>query len=214
MFKEHLPELDDAIRRVSGYGGNTPIVLDSIQSLEKVFDRYSLLNSNDWNTTLELKLTERPLNTDEKQYLQLTDRLILVAKTDNKNIIKPGALVRKWLYHKNRQGSRDLIPNIALLTSKFQSLRFNIMAMTDIEWVENGIDTVEKIDRNTKMDRFTTKLAPSELFQVLEGELDLFDVFHEHTCNNLESISTDVLYTILVLSQRNISNHPGKFCQS
>ena len=84
------------------------------------------------------------------------------------------------------------------------------MAMTDIEWVENGIDTVEKIDQNTKMDKFTTKLSPTELFEVLESELDLFDVFHDHTCNNLESISTDVLYSILVLSQRNISNHPGK----
>ena len=82
--------------------------------------------------------------------------------------------------------------------------------MTDIEWVENGIETVEKIDQNTKMDRFTTKLAPTELFEVLENELDLFDVANERTCGNLECISTDVLYTILVLSQRNISNHPGK----
>ena len=77
-------------------------MVDSVQSLEQVFDRYAILNSNDWNTTLELKLTERPLNLDEKRYLQLTDRLVLVAKTDNKNIIKPGTLVRGYFQLKFR----------------------------------------------------------------------------------------------------------------
>ena len=81
--------------------------------------------------------------------------------------------------------------------------------MVDIEWVENGIDTIEKIDRNTKMENVTTKLSPTELFEVLELELETFDVFHDHVCENLESVSADVLYSILVLSQRNLSNHTG-----
>ena len=93
MFKENLPELDEAIRKVSGKGGDTPIVVDAIQSLEPVFDRYSILNSNDWNTTLELKLAGRPLDDTEKQYLQITDRLVNVAKTDNQIVMKPGKIV-------------------------------------------------------------------------------------------------------------------------
>ena len=93
LFKDCLPELDEAIRRVSGYGGETPIVVDAVQSLEMVFDRYSILNSNDWNTTLEIKMANRQLSSDEKQYLRIVDRLVLIAKTDNKLIIKPGTLV-------------------------------------------------------------------------------------------------------------------------
>ena len=108
FFKQFLPELDEAIRTVTGYGGETPIVVDSIQSLEPVFNRYSIVNSNDWNTTLELKMTERRLNDDEKRYLQLTDRLILVAKVDNKNVIKPGRIVSNKVL--SGIESRDLLP--------------------------------------------------------------------------------------------------------
>ena len=74
-------------------GGTTPIVVESVQSLEMVFDRYAILNSNDWTVTNELKLVNRRLEDEEKRYLQIADRLMNVAKTDNKNLIKPGPIV-------------------------------------------------------------------------------------------------------------------------
>ena len=90
-----MPELDEAIRTASGYGGETPIVVESVQTLESVFDRYAIVNSNDWNTTLELKMCGRTLEDVEKIYLQIADNLILIAKTDNKVVIKPGNMVSK-----------------------------------------------------------------------------------------------------------------------
>ena len=93
LFKEHLPELDEAIRKVSGKGGDTPIVVDAVQSLEIAFDRYALLNANEWTITHELKMAGRPLEDDEKKYLQIADRLMAVAKTDNPCLIKPGEIV-------------------------------------------------------------------------------------------------------------------------
>lgn len=82
--------------------------------------------------------------------------------------------------------------------------------MVDVEWVDSGLMTIERIDRNTKMEYYTTKLSPTELFKTLEDELDSFDVSLEHVCEKLESITTDVLYSIMVLSQRRLSNHEGK----
>ena len=81
--------------------------------------------------------------------------------------------------------------------------------MHDIEWVENGIKTIEKIDHNTQMEYYTPKLSPTEIFEALENELDSFNVAENRTCENLEVLAADVLYTIMVLSQRNISNHIG-----
>ena len=89
-------------------------------------------------------------------------------------------------------------------------MKLNILAMVDIEWVDNGLMTIERIDRGTKMEYYTTKLSPTELFETLENELDSFDVSLEHVCEKLESFTTDVLYSIMVLSQRRLSNHEGK----
>ena len=89
-------------------------------------------------------------------------------------------------------------------------MKLNVLAMDDIEWTESGISTTEVINYNTKMEQFTKKLTPSELFESLEAELDKFDVDKSADCINLEAISADVLYTIMVLSQRNLSNHTGK----
>ena len=88
-------------------------------------------------------------------------------------------------------------------------MRLNVLAMDGIEWTENGITTTEVINYNTKMEIFTKKLTPTELFESLEAELDKFDVDKDADCINLEAISADVLYTIIALSQRHLSNHTG-----
>ena len=85
--------MDEAIREVSGYGGQTPICKDKVESIEIACDRYSLMVANDWSTTLALKTAERPLEDEEKRYLNITDRLMQVAKLDNKNLLKPGTIV-------------------------------------------------------------------------------------------------------------------------
>ena len=61
--------------------------------MERVYDRYGLLVANDWSTTLELKTAERPLEDEEKRYLNIADRLMTVAKLDSKTLLKPGNLV-------------------------------------------------------------------------------------------------------------------------
>ena len=79
--------------------------------------------------------------------------------------------------------------------------------MEDVEWADDGIETVEVINRSTKIERFTKKLKPTELLQL--SALDELDIFHENACEVLEGICQDALYLLICLSQRHLSNHEG-----
>ena len=82
------------------------------------------------------------------------------------------------------------------------------MAMEDIEWTADGLETIEIINRSTKIEKFTKKLNPTELLEL--STLDELDIFHEDSCEVLEGICQDALYLFICLSQRNMSNHQGK----
>ena len=83
-----------------------------------------------------------------------------------------------------------------------------MLAMEDVEWTSDGLSTVEVLNRSTKIEKFTTKLPPTELVQL--STLDELDVYHEDSCEVLEGTCQDALYMFICLSQRNMSNHPGK----
>ena len=88
-----MPELDAAIRNEANYDGTELITKRRVITLEDVYDRYAILNANDWATTLTLKMTDGRLEDEEKQYLNLADELLRIAKTDNFRLLKPGPLV-------------------------------------------------------------------------------------------------------------------------
>ena len=87
-------------------------------------------------------------------------------------------------------------------------MRFNLLAMTDVDWAKDKLETVEAITRDTIIEKVTNRLTPTELNEIIS--LDELDTFHDDACEKIEGISTDGLYVILVGSQRNISNHIGK----
>ena len=90
--------METAIRDVSGYTGIKAITRSNVISLDDVFDRYALMNANDWASTKRLKMTDDRLSQEEKEYLNLTDDLVRVAKIDNFKLLQPGPLVSNYKY--------------------------------------------------------------------------------------------------------------------
>ena len=90
----------------------------------------------------------------------------------------------------------------------FQSEKFKVLAMTSIQWTSAGIKTLENITRDTPMEFVTVKMDPTRLCNELS--LDNFNILDEHACRVIEHICTDPLYVILVIAQRQISNHNRK----
>ena len=75
------------------YDVDQAITKPKVITLEEVYDRYAIMNANDWSTTLSLKLSTERLSDEEKMYLNLADDLIRIAKMDNFRLLKPGPLV-------------------------------------------------------------------------------------------------------------------------
>ena len=61
--------------------------------MDDVYDRYAIMNANDWTVTKTLKMSDDRLSQEEKEYLNLADDLIRIAKIDNFKLLKPGQLV-------------------------------------------------------------------------------------------------------------------------
>ena len=61
--------------------------------LETVKDTYALMNGNDWNTTLRLKIESRQYTDEEKEYLNKADEVLANGKLYQKELMKPGSLV-------------------------------------------------------------------------------------------------------------------------
>ena len=49
-----------------------------------------------------------------------------------------------------------------------QSLKLGILAMVDVEWVDNGLMTIERIDRNTKMEYYFLKSIHKVNFRIFQ----------------------------------------------
>ena len=68
-----------------------------ISMLETVKDTFAIMNGNDWNTFLRLKLESRQYTDEEKEYLNKSDEALANAKLYRKELMKPGSLVSSEL---------------------------------------------------------------------------------------------------------------------